>query len=168
MNGSDVRREFSFYEMACWMCAYSFSDVCALGGRIRPLDKLYDVAVIAIQNEDLMETSRTLEVFGAVFNTKNNELRRIVLSLCNYVPYRLLAYMWFQVLSGKTDQQKNRIIEEMSQSENCFIYSISSLLQEKKSIVIRTEWASYIASNRSKLTLWIDQKIADFIKKRIK
>jgi len=120
---TNEKKEFSLYEMACLMCAYSFCDVCKLGRRIRYLDKLYDVAVIAIEKEDLMESSTSVEVFDALFDSTNIELRRMVLSLCNYVPYRLLAYIWSHELSGKTDREKNQIIEELSQAEERCIYS---------------------------------------------
>ena len=66
INVSKDKRRFGFYEMACWMCAYSFADVCALGRRIRSLDKLYDAAVLAIEKEDLMQSSRISEVYDAV------------------------------------------------------------------------------------------------------
>ncbi len=87
INVSNRNRSFSFYEMASWMCAYSFSDVCSLGKRIRPLDKLYDVAVMAIHQEGLMQSSKIGEIFDALCNTESKELRREVLALCNYVPF---------------------------------------------------------------------------------
>ena len=40
INVSNHKREFGFYEMACWICAYSFAGVFCLGRRIRSLDKL--------------------------------------------------------------------------------------------------------------------------------
>ena len=73
INVSNHKKEFSFYEMASWMCAYSFAEVCALGRRIRPLDKLYDTAVLAIEKEELMQSSTIAEVYNAVSETKNRE-----------------------------------------------------------------------------------------------
>lgn len=165
VNASNDKREFSFYEMACWMCAYSFSDVCVLGGRIRPLDKLYDAAVLVIEKEDLMESSKIVEVYDAVSNTENKELIRLMKSLCNYVPYRLLAYMWPQELRGKTDGQKNQVIEALSRSEKRCIYSIFSISQDKKSIEMNLNWVSFIIINRKRLIVWIEQKINAFVRK---
>ena len=51
INVSKEKTEFSFYELASWMCAYSFEDVCLINGRIRPLDKLYDIAVQLIKKK---------------------------------------------------------------------------------------------------------------------
>lgn len=164
VNVSNNKSIFTFYEMACWMCAYSFSDVCSLGERIRPLDRLYDVAVFVIEKEDLMEASEIAEVYDAVSNTNNKELRRLVTSLCDYVPYRLLAYLWKQELSGKTDKQKNQIIEEMSRSDKNSLYSIFSMQQKKKSIEINSEWTKFIVNSRKRLILWIDEKIDSFIR----
>lgn len=163
VNVSNDKREFRFYEMACWMCAYSFSDVCVLGGRIRPLDKLYDAAVLVIEKEDLMESSKIIEVYDAVSNTENKELIRLMKSLCNYVPYRLLAYMWPQELRGKTDRQKNQVIEALSRSEERSIYSIFSISQDKKSIEMNLNWVSFIMINRKRLIVWIEQKINAFV-----
>lgn len=165
VNASKDKCEFGFYEMACWMCAHSFSDVCALGERIRPLDKLYDAAVLAIEKENLMESSKIVEVYNAVFNTNSKELRRIIASLCYYVPYRLLAYMWSQELNGKTDRQKNQIIEELSRSEDGCMYSIFSILQDKKSIEMNPEWISFITNSRTRFIPWLDQKIDFFARK---
>lgn len=165
VNTSNDKREFDFYEMACWMCAYSFSDVCALGKRIRPLDKLFDAAVLVIEKEDLMEASKVSEVYDAVASTKDKELKQLVASLCDYVPYRLLAYLWQQELKGKTDGQKNQIIEEMSRSDEKSVYSIYSISLHKKSIEINPEWATFIANSRKRLILWIDEKIDIFVRK---
>lgn len=166
VNTSMNKREFCFYEMACWMCAYSFPDVCALGKRIRPLDKLYDAAVLVIEKEDLMESSKISEVYDAVASTKDKELKRLVTSLCDYVPYRLLAYLWQQELKGKTDKQKNQIIEELSRSDEKSVYSIFSISLHKKSIEVNSEWATFITNSRKRLIPWIDEKIDIFVWKR--
>lgn len=165
VNASKDKRKFSFYEMACWMCAYSFADVCVLGKRIRSLDKLYDAAVLVIEKEDLMQSSKISEVYDSVSETRDKELRKLIVSLCNYVPYRLLAYQWPQELRGKTDRQKNQMIEELSRSENRCLYSIYSLLQDEKNIEVNIEWAGYITNNRTRLITWINQKIDIFVKK---
>lgn len=165
INVSKDKRRFGFYEMACWMCAYSFADVCALGRRIRSLDKLYDAAVLAIEKEDLMQSSRISEVYNAVSETRDKELKRLIASLCNYVPYRLLAYQWPQELKGKTDLQKNQMIEELSRSENQCLYSVYSQFQEGKGIEVNLEWAAYITVNRRRLIPWINQKIDIFVRK---
>lgn len=165
INTSNCKREFGFYEMACWMCAYSFSDVCTLGGRIRPLDKLYDAAVLVIEKEDLMESSKISEVYDAVENTKDKELKRLITSLCDYVPYRLLAYLWQQELKGKTDGQKNQMIEELSRNDEKSIYSIFSISLHKKSIEVNPEWATFISNSRKRLIPWIDEKIDVFVRK---
>ena len=165
VNTSNDKREFDFYEMACWMCAYSFSDVCALGKRIRPLDKLYDAAVLLIEKNDLLESSKISEVYDAVANTTDKELKRLINSLCDYVPYRLLAYLWQQELKGKTDRQKNQIIEELSRSDGKSIYSIFSISVRKKSIEVNSEWTTFITNSRKRLIPWIDEKIDLFVQK---
>lgn len=165
VNASSNKSRFDFYEMACWMCAYSFSDVCLLGRRIRPLDKLYDAAVLIIEKEDLMESSKISEVFDAVASTKDKELKQLVVSLCNYVPYRLLAYLWQQELKGKTDGQKNQIIEELSRSDEKSVYSIFSISLRKKSIEVNPEWIAFITNSRKRLIPWIDEKIDLFVGK---
>ena len=163
VNTSNDKRKFDFYEMACWMCAYSFSDVCALGKRIRPLDKLYDAAVLVIEKEDLMEASKVSEVYDAVASTKDKELKQLVTSLCDYVPYRLLAYLWQQKMKRKTDGQKNQIIEELSRSDEKSVYSIFSISLHNKSIEVNPEWAIFIANTRKRLIPWIDEKIDIFV-----
>lgn len=168
VNASNEKIRFDFYEMACWMCAYSFSDVCSLGKRIRLLDKLYNVAVLAIEKEDLMESSSIAEVYDAVTYTKDKELRTLVSSLCNYVPYRLLAYLWSQELKGKTDRQKNGIIEELSCNEDRCVYSILLQAKDIKCIEVNQEWVSFISSNRKRLITWIDQRINAFVWKEHK
>lgn len=165
VNVSNDKRKFSFYEMACWMCAYSFSDVCTLGRRIRPLDKLYDAAVLTIEKEDLLESSKIVEVYDAVSNTEDKELIRLITALCNYVPYRLMAYIWSQELKGRTDRQKNQIIEELSHSEKRCVYSISSISQDEKSIEIHSEWIVFFTMNRRRLISWIEEKTNDFLGK---
>ncbi len=163
LNASDNKKTFDFYEMACWMCAYSFDDVCSIGKRIRPLDKLYDVAVLAVEKEELMESSKISEVYEAVANTKDKELKKLVTSLCDYVPYRLLAYLWQTELKGKTDRQKNRIIEELSRSDEKSMYALFTISQEKKSLEVNEEWTRFIVKSRKRLVPWIDEKINAFV-----
>ena len=163
VNVSNDKRVFTFFELACWMCAYSFDDVCSVGKRLRPLDKLYDAAVLAIEKEDLMESSKFSEVYDAVYNTQDKMLYKLIISLCNYVPYRLLAYLWPVELKGKNDRQKNQIIEELSRGDSRSVYAIFSISQNKKSIEVNWEWATYIKNNRKKLILWINQKIDAFV-----
>lgn len=166
VNASKENTVFNFYEMACWMCAYSFSDVCSVGKRLRPLDKLYDAAVLTIEKEDLMESSKISEVYDAVYYTQDVTLHRTIASLCNYVPYRLLAYLWPDELKGKTDRQKNQIIEELSRVEKKSVYAIFSVSHKTKNIEMNPEWVVYIKNNREKLIPWIDKKIDDFIWRR--
>ena len=163
LNASNIKKEFDFYELACWMCAYSFRDVCAVGNRLRPLDKLYDAAVVAIEKEELMESSSNSEVFDATYNTCDRELHRLILSLCNYVPYRLLAYLWPVELSGKTDRQKNHTIEELSRGDDRSIYALFSISEKKKRIEMKSDWLDYIINNRQTLIPWINQRIDAFV-----
>lgn len=163
LNASNIKKEFDFYELACWMCAYSFRDVCSVGNRLRPLDKLYDAAVLIIEKEGLMESSNVSEVFDAAYNTRDKELRRLISSLCNYVPYRLLAYLWPVELSGKTDRQKNHTIEELSRGDSKSVYAIFSISQVNKRIEMKSDWLDYIMNNRQTLIPWIDQRIDSFV-----
>ena len=163
VNTSPDQREFSFNQMVCWMVAYSFDDVCRLKKRIRPLDKLYDVAVIAIEEDDLMESSSVAKVCVTLEATKNRKLRNELRSLCYYVPYRLLAYRWQVELKGKTDREKNLLIEQLSQSDDRNMYSIFTISKSRKEIEIRQEWINYIINNRELLLKWIDQEIKNFV-----
>ena len=163
VNTSPDQREFSFNQMACWMVAYSFDDACRLKKRIRSLDKLYDVAVIAIEEDDLMESSSVAKVCVTLEETKNRKLRNELRSLCYYVPYRLLAYRWQVELKGKTDREKNLLIEQLSQSDDRNMYCIFTISKSRKEIEIREEWINYIINNRELLLKWIDQEIKNFV-----
>lgn len=163
VNTSPYQRIFSFNQMACWMVAYSFDDVCRLQKRIRPLDKLFDVAVLAIEEEDLMESSSIAKVCTTLEKTRNSKLKKELRSLCYYVPYRLLAYLYYAELKGKTDREKNLLIEQLSQSDNRNMYSIFTISKSQKEIEIREGWIDYITNNRESLLIWIDQEIKNFV-----
>lgn len=165
VNVSKEKTEFWFYELASWMCAYSFEDVCQLNGRIRSLDKLYDVAVKLIEEENLYQSASVGEIFDAAYQTKNQSLRKAVKDLCNYVPYRLLAYIWPVELKGKTDAQKNKLIEAFSKNGERNIYVIYTISARDKKVEVKEDWAQYISSHRKNLLLWIDQKIETFVGK---
>lgn len=165
INVSKEKTEFSFYELAPWMCAYSFEDVCLINGRIRPLDKLYDIAVQLIEKENIYQSAKVAEVFDAAYKTENKSLRKEIKDLCNYVPYRLLAYIWVEELKGKTDTQKNHMIEEFSRSEERNMYAIFTISSKEKKIEVKTEWAKYITEHRNNLLIWLNNKIRLFIGK---
>lgn len=165
INVSKEKTEFSFYELASWMCAYSFEDVCLINGRIRPLDKLYDIAVQLIEKENIYQSAKVAEVFDAAYKTENKSLRKEIKDLCNYVPYRLIAYIWAEELKGKTDTQKNHMIEEFSRSEERNMYAIFTISSKEKKIEVKTEWAKYITEHRNNLLIWLNNKIQLFIGK---
>ena len=165
INVSKEKTEFSFYELASWMCAYSFEDVCLINGRIRPLDKLYDISVQLIEKENIYQSAKVAEVFDAAYKTENKSLRKEIKDLCNYVPYRLLAYIWVEELKGKTDTQKNHMIEEFSRSEERNMYAIFTISSKEKKIEVKTEWAKYITEHRNNLLIWLNNKIRLFIGK---
>ena len=164
VHASSSKTIFGFYDIACWMCAYSFADVCELGTRIRPLDRLYDVACLLIEIEGLLESSRVSEVYGTATSTKSKQISNAIESLCNYVPYRVLAYLWPRELKGKTDKQKNEIIEELAQNENRCIYSIVYILQNQRGVQINPDWITFFSMNRERLVSWVDHKIDIFVR----
>lgn len=163
INVSPEQKGFMFDQMACWMVAYSFDDVCRLQRRIRPLDKLFDVAVIAIEEENLMESSSIEMVYNTLEKTTNVKVRKELRSLCYYVPYRLLAYLWKEDIKGKPDREKNHLIEQLSQSDNRNMYSIFTISKISKEIEVREEWIKYIVDYRETLIEWIDQEIKNFV-----
>lgn len=165
INVSKEKTEFSFYELASWMCAYSFNDVCLIKGRIRSLDKLYDIAVRLIEEENIYQSADVSEVFDAAYKTGNKSLKKNIKGLCNYVPYRLLAYIWPIELKGKTDSQKNQLIEEFSRSADRNMYAIFTISAQEKKIVVKADWAKYIVVHRKNLLVWINQRIERFIGK---
>lgn len=165
INVSKEKKGFSFYELASWMCAYSFEDVCLINGRIRPLDKLYDIAVQLIEKENIYQSAKVAEVFDAAYKTENKSLRKEIKDLCNYVPYRLLAYIWAKELKGKTDTQKNHMIEEFSRSEERNMYAIFTIFSKEKTIEVKDDWAKYISEHRNNLLIWLNNKIQLFIGK---
>ena len=165
INVSNEKKGFSFYELASWMCAYSFEDVCLINGRIRPLDKLYDIAVQLIEKENIYQSAKVAEVFDAAYKTENKSLRKEIKDLCNYVPYRLLAYIWAEELKGKTDTQKNHMIEEFSRSEERNMYAIFTISSKEKTIEVKDDWAKYISEHRNNLLIWLNNKIQLFIGK---
>ena len=65
MNVTKEKKQFDFYQLACFMCAYSFEDVCLIKRRIRHLDKLYDIAVELIEKENLYQSADSEEVFDS-------------------------------------------------------------------------------------------------------
>lgn len=109
------------------MCAYSIGDICQLGHRIRPLDKLYDTIVLAVEKEDLYESADSYTVYNTLLITKKKDVKKAVSELVYYVPYRLLAYLWKDELKGLKDTQKNKLIETYSHEHGKNIYSIFTL-----------------------------------------
>ena len=103
------------------------------------------------------------KIYDALYNTENKQLKREVSALCNYVPYRLIAYLWQDQLKGKTDKEKNQIIEKLSRNREANVYSIFTINEDPKRIEVFSDWADYIVKNRKLLMEWIDQKIAAFV-----
>lgn len=161
MKISSDNNEFKFYELACWMCAYAFNDLCKLGSRIRPLDKLYDTILLIIDKEGLLESSNPLEVFNAL-QTNDKHVRNAVTKLVNYVPYRLLAYLWSKELRGKKDVLKNGLIEMYSKENGRNMYMIVTN-GKSRIIIVHLSWKRYLVENQEKLIPWIDNRIKQFV-----
>lgn len=162
MNVSVDKYIFDFYELACWMCAYALKDVCALGHRIRPLDKLYDAISMILDKEDLFETTCPIDVFNILQGTEKQNVRRSVFDLVSYVPYRLLAYLWQEELYGRQDISKNKIIEMYSKENGRNMYIIHTEGRNKQ-IILQSGWKKYLLDNRNRLIPWIDSRIREFV-----
>lgn len=151
------QRECSFYELACRMCAASWSYVVKRGKRLRSLDKLYDIICKVISETDLYETSNQNEVLSMLIRLEDQNLRKDITALTNYVPYRLLSPKWQEQLNGIADREKNKIIEGLTQVEEYF-YTIYG-----KKIIIDKQWSNFIHHNIGNLTEWIDEEIRKFV-----
>lgn len=110
-----------------------------------------------------MQSSKIEEIFDVIINSDSRELRREVSALCNYVPYRLIAYLWQDQLKGKTDREKNLLIEDFSRNEEANIYSLYTIDEKMKHIEVFPNWVEYIVNNRKHLIAWIDDRIAAFV-----
>ncbi len=79
------------------------------------------------------------------------EVEKQLSKIYRYVPYRLLSPFYEDFLRGKTDEKKNKIIEEKSQNDDKVFYKIYSI---EKKIVINDECIKYIKENKNYIIEW--------------
>lgn len=166
---SNITKEvdrFELFDLACWMCAFSFSDSCRLGRRIRPLDKLFDISNLIISKTDILESSTPNQIYITIINNLDIELKSSIKELVEYVPYRLISYFWEDELRGIKDSAKNKSIEAYSRGIGNHLYMIKNYNNEKY-IVINPNWKNYIVSNQDYLMRFINNEIGTFLHGRL-
>jgi hypothetical protein len=105
---------------------------------------------------------RTLLEF--LYSSEDIELQRIMKDLTLQVPYRLLSPFFSESLRKVKDSSKNKIITEMSLTNEVCLYKIVKGKEDK--IIINDGWEEYMKENYKLIKAWIYYKLVCFLQKR--
>lgn len=84
-------------------------------------------------------------------------------NLFRYVPYRLIAPFYEQIIRGKADAQKNALIKEYSNKMKDAIYRIDD---RAGMIIVNDQWYRYLYENQSIINGWFHSKLIYFLQKK--
>lgn len=97
-------------------------------------------------------------------NKEDNELKKMMKDLTLNVPYRLLSPFFSEKLKGQKDSSKNKLIIQLSLSDNKCLYKI--IKGENDKIILNQGWADYLNKNYRIIKSWIYYKLVCFLQKR--
>jgi len=126
-------------------------------------DQLQDIIFVIkskYEVEDSISKSKLLnKVLPGIFKN-DDKLYEKVEEICRYVPYRLLAPFYPEIV-GEKDYKKNDLIKELSQKDRRAIYKI-----EKDKVKINSNWYDYIKNNLVIILGWFKNKLIGFLQSR--
>lgn len=97
-------------------------------------------------------------------NNEDYELKKMMKDLTLNVPYRLLSPFFSGKLKGLKDSSKNKLITQLSLSDNKCLYKI--IKGENDKIILNQRWADYLNKNYRIIKSWIYYKLVCFLQKR--
>lgn len=99
-----------------------------------------------------------------LYNNEDKKLNKMMTSLENNVPYRLISPFFEKDLKGKKDHEKEKIITELSLKSNSCLYKI--IKDGTNKIVLNHGWGDYLKDNYRIIKSWIYYKLVCFLQKR--
>ena len=104
------------------------------------------------------------ELLKFLCESEDKELKRMMKELTVNVPYRLLSPFFSEVLKGKKDSLKEKLITELSLESEACLYKI--IKGDKDKIILNEGWADYLKENYRVIKSWIYYKLVCFLQKR--
>ena len=91
------------------------------------------------------------------------KIQKQISDLYRYVPFRLISVYFNDLLVGKQDGERNKIIERYSHKDKSSLYAVYS---KEEKIIVNPMWFNYIYKNQTIIRGWLYYKLVFFLQKR--
>lgn len=169
LDGSDV---VPMRQIAARMVALAWYPVTYFRLSLGAADQLAHAVNRAHEVCALRNDATEAQIRDAVLDSDDPVLRRQLVDLCKFVPYRLIRPFYAERLSAERqrlglntyhfEQQVNRLIVEYNRQDAAGApYTFVG-----DAIVIDPSWAAYFRGNRHVVEGWLDMRLVDYLQAR--
>lgn len=156
-------QKMTFRRVVCRMIAAAWYPLLQYHLDFGYSDNLNRVVTMIYNKYGLPSEAKEEEIVEILYNLNDPEIERAMRDLFKFVPYRLLSPFYSDVLSGRNEREKNKLILDLSLNSDKALYRI---LMPQESIVVNDNWFEYIYKNQSIVLGWMNYKLIYFLQKK--
>jgi hypothetical protein len=155
-------QDMSFKRIACRMICSAWYPLVKYDLNFGAQDQLFETVKAIKSKYNIKDDDNEDIILEYLYNLDDEDIDEFVQMLCRYVPYRLLTPFYKDILKGKKDGVKNKIIYESAIKDPNVFYKIN----DNMSITVNDNWFDYIYENQSIISGWINYKLIYFLQKK--
>jgi len=156
-------QKITFRRIVCRMIASAWYPLLQYHLDFGYSDKLHHVVTLIHNKYGMSSDIKENDLLGILDKIKDSEIEKAIRDFYKFVPYRLLSPFYSDVLSGKKDKEKNKIILDLSQNSDKALYKI---LLPEEAILLNDDWFEYIFKNQSIVLGWMNYKLIYYLQKK--
>lgn len=156
-------KNITFKRIACRMISTAWYPLIQYKLNLGLQDQLFEIVRTIKVKYDIQADLDEEIILEYIDDINDKEMNSFVNKLCRYVPYRLLTPFYENILRGKKDGLKNKIILEAALYDDEPLYKINL----NESITINDKWFKYFQENQVIIKGWIEYKLIYFLQKKI-
>ena len=159
------RKTIEFRTLICKMICKAWYPISKFKLSFGYCDNLGKVVNYIITTFPETESLKENELFKFLYESEDKKLNKMIIDLTYNVPYRFLSPFFREQTHGKRTGVE-KIIQELSTTDERCVYSIWGEARKDKYIIIKDEWCRYLKYNFKIIQGWTYYKLVCFLQKR--
>lgn len=156
----------SYRELTDDMIASAWYMVSEYHLNLGPKDALEQAVLTAAEHSHLSSTAKKENILSWLKNSKDMDLEDLRKQLIQMVPYRLLQpFTGMKKSAGDWDGGVSRVTERLNSYADA-LYIFDTYKNLSTIITVRSQWVSYLRTNRLVVEGWADNCLIHYLQKR--
>jgi hypothetical protein len=156
------KQKITFRRIVCRMIASAWYPLLQYHLNFGYSDKLKDVVSLIHEKYQISSDTKEEELLLKIEKLNDTEVEAAIKGFYNLVPYRLLSPFFSDTLTGKSENDKNKMIVGLSLTDPNALYQI---IESEKAIYINDNWFEYICQNQNIVFGWFNYKLISYLQK---